>query len=366
MSSKKNAIIAVLAVLVVILLGTNLFVIFRYGGGAEAVTGFFEGLSEMEGIRELVTRVNVGGDPREAAIELLQEGSALEQEGEHRKALEAYQEARELIPDEFLVYVGLASAHEGLGDVDQALACMEQADRLEPDSAYVHRHLGRLRCIKGQYDECVRTLERAVELDPDDKMGHYWLGSAYQSSAEDGFEKSVGHYLEALRRDPEFGEAHLGLAFLYKSQPGREVLSIEEFKKALESEWEIYDEEYRSVARAELANLYYGQNEYDRCIEEWTLVLKDDSDDARAHFRLGLCYGMRGREGDLEKAVSEMEEGLALGFSNVDIYYQFLGKLREEQDDRAGAIWAWEQFLRFSDDEDLNAEVRERIDRLAD
>jgi tetratricopeptide (TPR) repeat protein len=366
MNSKKNAVIAVLAALVVILLGTNLFVIFRYGGGTEAVAGFFDGLSEMEGIRELVTRVNVGGDPREAAIELLQEGSALEQEGEHREALEAYQEARELIPDEFLVYVGLASAHEGLGDVDQALAYLEQADRLEPDSAYVHRHLGRLRCIKGEYDECVRTLERAVELDPDDKMGHYWLGSAYQSSSEDGFEKSLGHYLEALRRDPEFGEAHLGLAFLYKSQPGKEALSIEEFKQALESEWEFYDEEYRSIARAELANLYYGQNDYDRCIQEWKQVLEDDSEDARAHFRLGLCYGMRGREGDLEKAVAEMEEGLALGFSNVDIYYQFLGKLREEQDDRAGAIWAWEQFLRFSDDEDLNAEVRERIDQLAD
>jgi tetratricopeptide (TPR) repeat protein len=101
--------------------------------------------------------------------------------------------------------------------------------------------------------------------------------------------------------EPEFGEAHLGLGLLYRSQPGKEMLAVEEFKQALDAAVDADNQDLAAKARAELATLYYAQDNYSRCVDEWQQVPAVSPDDAVAHRRLGLCYAMRGEEGDLEQ-----------------------------------------------------------------
>lgn len=359
MRSKRLWVLVSLAVPVAFLLGVGAFLVYRTGTGAGWPRSLGQGIAKLEGIQWLLSRLDIGQPDRQAAVvQLLKRGSALEEEERYQEALQAYEEALEISPDESTVYLGLASAYEGLGEAERALAQLEKAAELAPEDANIQRHLGRLQCISGDYEACIQTLQKAVEIEPDDAWGRYWLGLAYQHGAEDGLDKALVEYQKALRVDPRLGKAHLALGLLLRDTPGQEVLAIEEVKKALDAALEAGDEELAAKAHAELASLYYARDEYDRCVEQWKQVLETTPDDADAHRRLGLCYAMRRGTGDLESAVQEMETALALDFDHMDAYYFYLGQYYATQKDYPRAIFAWDQFLRFSDSEELNAEVR--------
>ena len=168
-------------------------------------------------------------------MQWLERGAELEQKGQYQNALQAYEHALELAPDEALVHLAVASAYVGLEELEQARAHLEKAVELDPDNATVRRHLGRLQCVMGEYDACVSTLEKAVAIEPDDVVSRTWLAMAYQQGAEDGFSKALAAYQEVLQMEPGFAPAHLALGYLYESAPGREVLAIEQFKKAMEA-----------------------------------------------------------------------------------------------------------------------------------
>ena len=125
-------------------------------------------------------------------------------------------------------------------------------------------------------------------------------------------------YERVLEMDPDLADAHLGMAYLYLNQSGKEVLALEALQKGLDAALKAGDENVATTARAELAHLYYAQDNYTECIEEWKAVLETDPDNAVAHRRLGLCYAMRRDEGDLEQAIAELEQAMELSFGQMD------------------------------------------------
>jgi tetratricopeptide (TPR) repeat protein len=300
----------------------------------------------------------------EKAVELLREGAQLNQEGKHREAIRRYEQVLEFAPEEATAYYALATAYESMGEMEQALDYMEQAADLAPDNARILRNLGRLQCFNDQGEDCVRTLEEAVELDPDHSLGHYWLGLAYQSTANEDMQRALEQYREAARIEPSLGSAHLALGRLYGRQPETEVLALEAFKLALQIAREKEDADLEAKAHAELAALYDAQGRYDECVDEWAQVLAEQPGNPTAHRRLGVCYAMRKQAGDLALAVQEMERALELEFGHMDTYYYTLGQYHAAEGEDAEAKWAWEQFLRFSENEELNAQVREWIAEL--
>ena len=73
---------------------------------------------------------------------------------------------------------------------------------------------------------------------------------------------------------------------------------------------------------------------------------------------------MRQGVGDLEKAVAALEQSLQLDFGQLDAYYFSLGQFYASQQEYARAFFAWDQFLRFSEDEELKAEVRAMLEAM--
>jgi hypothetical protein len=72
---------------------------------------------------------------------------------------------------------------------------------------------------------------------------------------------------------------------------------------------------------------------------------------------------MRGEGGDLGRAVAELEQALTHDFDYIDAYYFYLGEYyATEEKDYPRAFLAWDQFLRFSDNEELESRVHEWMD----
>jgi tetratricopeptide (TPR) repeat protein len=289
--------------------------------------------------------------------QLLAEGAALEEEGKTHEALRLYQQAQEAMPDRVAPHVALASAYETLGEWEDALAHLEAAVELDPENARAQRALGRMRCMTDEYDACIQTLQTALDLDPDHAQGHYMLGLAYQQGAEGRFAEAERAYLRSLHLEPDSAEVHLALGNLYQSNPGMEAQARERIDQALRLAIESGDAEVEAKAHAELARYYYGQSNYDLCVEEWQKVLQERPEDEDALRFLGLCFSMRRDSGDAERAVAALEHALQLDFGQMDAYYFTLGQYYVGQEDYMRAFFAWDQFLRFSEDKELKAGV---------
>jgi predicted Zn-dependent protease len=62
----------------------------------------------------------------------------------------------------------------------------------------------------------------------------------------------------------------------------------------------------------DFATAFFEARQYNEAISLLRFVVKQDGEDAEAHVDLGLCYQMRDREGDLERAIEHLEIALEL------------------------------------------------------
>ena len=71
-----------------------------------------------------------------------------------------------------------AYAVRRLGDVPAALELYERATRLQPENAITWRYLGQYQFAVGRRQAAVDSLTRAHELDPNDPLAESWLAIA--------------------------------------------------------------------------------------------------------------------------------------------------------------------------------------------
>jgi serine/threonine-protein kinase len=119
------------------------------------------------------------------------------------RAVQAYQRAIELEPDNAFAHAGLAESfyrkHDVTPDaqwVRQATESARRAVQLNPDLAAAHAVLGRVQIQARQLDDAGGSLRRALDLDPGLVQAHLWLAEYYvasgdMASAESAVRKAV-------------------------------------------------------------------------------------------------------------------------------------------------------------------------------
>lgn len=120
---------------------------------------------------------------------------------------------------------GLAFPHQEVKDPAVLRKALETAE----GPAAKHFWQGRLDLENGDLEAACRSFEEALELEGDDPAIYFWLGRAYGRQAQKdlgAFKKAAAarrsrlSFEKAVRLDPEFLEARLGLVGFHLVAPG--------------------------------------------------------------------------------------------------------------------------------------------------
>jgi len=124
----------------------------------------------------LIVFMNLPNMPATKAYVL---GSRLQQHGLYQAAIEKYEYALRLRPNDVNILNDLGVALKHVGRIEDAISQWEIAGRLNPTFAQVHHNLGIAYHETGRLDAAIEQYKLALRADPEDYTVLYNLGIAY-------------------------------------------------------------------------------------------------------------------------------------------------------------------------------------------
>jgi tetratricopeptide (TPR) repeat protein len=129
-------------------------------------------------------------------------------------------------PDSIWVHQAAGEAHEVQGHGELAIVEYQQVAALDPGRPGIHFRLGRVLCLRedpASRDQARREFEKELQIDPTNAGAAYEIGEILRKNGE--LEKARDSFADAVQRQSDFEEAHIGLA--------RTLVELNEPKKAL-------------------------------------------------------------------------------------------------------------------------------------
>jgi tetratricopeptide (TPR) repeat protein len=225
-------------------------------------------------------------------------------EGKPAVAVDAYQRALWLKPDQGTTWIKIGDAWEAAGQPDRATEAYTSAlatDLLPEDEAKAHASQGALLAAEQAWNRAVEELSRAVDLDPNVAAYHTNLGW-YLFRAGADVPEAIAHLEQAQALNPRDITPWLRLSNLYR-QEGELNLAVvaagEAIEIAPEAAWA-----WLTLALARRQQGHWGKAV---AASEQAIALRDDV----AVFHLELARNLESM-GQLERARAEYEQVLAL------------------------------------------------------
>ena len=261
--------------------------------------------------------------------------------GAPERAVEHFEQARELRPDDVPTLVWLADMHLATGNPGAARPLLEYAQALQADAPAVIFGLGRAALAREDYFRAVQYLEEALALNPAAPPIHAALAEAYRSLGEVGraeanlqrgrlAERSLAHVdAEPAVRPPdpllEDVEGLLRTAAAYERRGGRALgqgnlsRAISHFRSGLERQPDRASLRHKLGVALALA----GNRQASR--EQLEEVVRRAPEYARAHYSLGILME---QSGDYVRALARYTSAVRYDADYVEARLQLGGLLR--------------------------------------
>jgi tetratricopeptide (TPR) repeat protein len=157
-----------------------------------------------------------------------------------------------------------------LGRFEDALALINKYEPVLPDDKDLPLVAGNVYAHDGKSDEALKAYTRSLELDPKMATGYVDRGFVLNDLKEP--RKAANDFQTALRLQPDYGEAHLGLAFsgLQLHRPKAALSQLETAQKLLGKShtWRL--------AKAEA---FRQQQDYTHAEQEYRVALQENPND---------------------------------------------------------------------------------------
>lgn len=263
--------------------------------------------------------------------QMRQVADALATQGRVDEAIEHYEHALSLNPDDALAHNNLGLMLASQGWPNEAIFHYECALSLNPEDATAHYNLGNMFKAQGRLDEAITQYERALSLNPDDARSHNNIGLVLASQGR--LDEATSHYQRALSLNPDAANAHNNLGNVLKAQ-GRLDEAIAQYECALSLN------PGDSMTHNNLGNALRAKNRIDRAITHYERALSVDPDNTLAHKNLGSVLALQGR---MVHATTHLERALSLQPDNVTTHNSLLLILNYMSDKNPATVYAAHQ-----------------------
>ena len=195
-----------------------------------------------------------------------------------------------------------------LARYEDALALVNKYDPILPDDKDLPLVAGNVHAHSGQSREAVADYTRALERDPKMVLGYANRGFVLNDLGEAS--KSVKDFQTAIKLQPDYGEAHLGLAYadLQLHRPKPALLQLEAAQKLLGKSHTWH------MARAEAFRL---EQDYVHAEPEYRLALQENPNDTLTELAYAdTLYRLR----RYQQSIAALDVAEKLSPSNPAIY----------------------------------------------
>jgi tetratricopeptide (TPR) repeat protein len=144
------------------------------------------------------------------------------------------------------ILVGIGRLAQVEGDLAGAIDAFDQASRLDPNNPGIRKELAGAYAAQGRVDDAFGELLAALLIDSRDGQAHAGIGQLYLDAGRDA--EAVTAFSRALELTPERYETRYALATAY-TRLGRAAEAGREFELFERARREKLDERRRNIAR---------------------------------------------------------------------------------------------------------------------
>lgn len=219
--------------------------------------------------------------------------------GNLREALELFEKALEIIPNDATAHYEAARILAALGRTDESLTEIRIATKLNPESIWFKAYFAKVSRINENYDDYVNAYEELVAANPFDLNFLYELAFAYQFTGD--YKSAITAY-DKIENIIGINERIITQKTEFYTKIGNPSKSIAEYEKLIATNPD--DPRYYAL----MAEYCSKNNLDDKAIWAYAKIIEIDPDDPYVHISLADYYD---KKGEKDKSYNELKQGLS-------------------------------------------------------
>ena len=205
---------------------------------------------------------------------------------QYELAIQNFDRAIQINPNYGLAYNNRGLAYQQLKQYERALQDYRRAIQINPNHVNAYNNRGYTYYLTGQYQRAIQDFDKVVALKPNFGRAYIDLGNAYDNLGQ--HERAMQYFNKALQLDPNNSVAYDARGVAY-GKLGQYELAIADFNRAIQINPK-YTGAYNNRGYA-----YYLTGQYQRAIQDFDRALAINPNEVKAKGNRKLCYEALGR-----------------------------------------------------------------------